>query len=395
MTKYNFDEIIDRHNTNSLKWDFNLKRGMPADALPLWVADMDFRCPNEIIEALKDRALHGIFGYSEPYDDYYDVISNWIYNHHGYKPNPNKFVMSPSVVFAISNIIETVTKENDAIIINQPVYYPFSEVITMNNRKLIVNDLAYNDNKYKIDFDLFEKQIIDNKVKLFILCSPHNPVGRVWKKEELLEIAEICYRNNVFVISDEIHADFTYPGYKFISYGSLDDKYLDFAAICISATKPFNIAGLHNSNVYILNDKIRKSYLYTQNKRGYSQSNIMGIVASYAGYKYGNEWLTELKDYLYSNLNFVREFLNKYLPKVKLVEPEGTYLIWLDFKNLKISDKQLNDIIKYDAKIWLDAGVLFGKSGSGFERINIACPRVILEDALNRLRQALIKNNLV
>ena len=395
MSKYNFDEVIDRTNTNSLKYDFAVKRGMPADVLPLWVADMDFRTPYEVTEAIIKKAQHGIFGYSVPFEEYFEALEKWFSKHFGWKPDRNKFVLSCSVVFSICNIIDTMTEVGDAIIINQPVYYPFSEAITDNGRKLVNSNLVYRDNRYSIDFDDFEQKIRENKVKLYILSNPHNPVGRVWSRDELEKISEICIRNDVFVISDEIHADFIFSGHGFVSYASLGEKALEGAAICTAPSKTFNLAGLHNTNTYIANDGIRKKYLVNQNKKGYAQSNIMGIVACQAAYTYGEEWHRELIAYLEENLDYIRDYLHAKIPQIKLVETDGTYLVWLDCSGLGLSDEKLNELIVYKAKLWLDAGNIFGEVGKQFERVNIACPRSILEQALNQLYHALKKEKVI
>ncbi len=395
MNKYNFDEIINRKNTNSLKWDYAKYRGKPIDILPLWVADMDFKCPNEVIDALINKSKHGIFGYSEPLEDYFISLNKWFKKHYGYEVEKDKIVLSCGVVFAISNIIEALTKEKDSIIINEPVYYPFKEMIEVNKRNVIISELKLIDGKYQIDFDDFEEKIIKNNVKLYILCNPHNPVGRVWNILELKRLYEICIKHNVFIISDEIHADFVFKNNKFTSIAKLGDDALNNIIICTSPSKTFNIAGLHIANIYIHNEEIRKKYLYEQNKRGYSQSNIMGIVACEACYNHGEEWLDELLVYLENNLSFVREYLKEKLPKIKLIEPEGTYLLWLDFRELNLKPKEEKDLIENKAKLWLDSGTIFGKSGIGFERINIATNKSILKDALDRLYNALKENKII
>lgn len=395
MGSYDFDEIIDRKHTNSLKYDFAEKRGMPADVLPLWVADMDFRTPPEVTETIVKKAQHGVFGYSEPDDGYFLAIEAWFTKHFGWRPDRNKLVLSCSVVFSICNLIETLTKEGDAILINQPVYYPFSEAILENGRTLVNSNLVYRDGRYSIDFDDLERKIRENAVKVYLLCNPHNPVGRVWSREELEKIEEICLRHHVFVISDEIHADFVYEGHRFVSYASLGEEALAHAAICTAPSKTFNLAGLHNANTYIADDTVRKRFVKIQNKKGYSQSNVFGIVACQAAYTYGEQWHRELLSYLSGNLGFVREFLKEKLPKIRLVEPEGTYLIWLDCSGLGVSDERLNDIIVHKAKLWLDAGNIFGEAGVLFERVNIACPRKILAQALNQLWEALASEGIL
>ncbi len=388
MGKYDFDVITDRRNTNSLKYDFALQRGKPADVLPLWVADMDFKTVPEVREALAEKAAHGIFGYSEPDDGYFFAIETWFSKHFGWTPERKRLVLSCSVIFSLCNLIEAVTEPGDAVIINPPVYYPFGESILENNRKLVTSDLVYRDGRYFMDFDDFEQKIIKENVKMYVLCNPHNPVGRVWRTDELKRLSEICLKHGVFVVSDEIHGDFVYPGHDFISYATLGEKALKHAAICTSASKTFNLAGLHNSNTYIYDDEVRQRFLTIQNKKGYSQSNIMGIVACKAAYTYGEQWHRELVEYLTGNLWFLRDYLKENIPGIRLVEPEGTYLAWLDCKGLGYSDEDLNDIIVNKAKLWLDAGNIFGKPGEYFERINIACPREVLGDALQRLKNA-------
>lgn len=395
MSNYDFDEIINRRNTNSLKYDFAKRRGKPEDVLPLWVADMDFKTPNEVIEALKSKAQHGIFGYSEPLDSYFEALVKWFTKHYGWKPNENKLILVPGIVFGICNIIRALTNEGDSIIINQPVYYPFTEAILDNKRNLVVSNLVYENGKYTIDFNDFENKIKENRVKLYILCNPHNPVGRVWTHDELKKLNEITLRNNVFVISDEIHADFIYPGYKFTSYATLGLDALNNSIICTSPSKTFNLAGLHNGNLYISNDLVRRRVRKEILGAGYSQSNVMGIIACEAAYRYGEKWYQELLKYLKGNLDFIRNFIKERIPKIKLVEPEGTYLIWLDCNELGLSDERLNDIVLNKAKLWLDEGNIFGSPGIGFERINIACPKVILKEALERLYGALKNENII
>ena len=389
--KYDFDEIVNRKNTNSLKYDFFKERGKSEKLLPLWVADMDFKVPREVTEALIKKAEHGIFGYSEPKEEYFNAIASWFKRRHGWEMDTSKLVLSSSVVYAICTLIQILTKEGDAVIINQPVYYPFEESIRLNHRKLVVNELVERDGKYFIDFLDFEKKIVENNVKLFVLCNPHNPVGRVWSRGELQRLARICLSNGVFVISDEIHADFTYPGFKHTAYATLGEEFQGSCAICTAPTKTFNLAGLHNANIYIQDDGIRNRYKRQLAVHGYSQSNIMGITACQVAYSLGEEWFLQLKDYLVGNLAYLRKYLKENIPKIKLIEPEGTYLIWLDCRNLGLSDKELSNFIKTDAQLWLDDGYVFGSGGSGFERVNIACPRSVLSKALERLAFAIKK----
>jgi cystathionine beta-lyase len=389
--RYNFDIVHNRKNTNSLKYDFSKERGKPDDLIPLWVADMDFRVPDEVIDALKEKASHGIFGYSEPKDEYYNALENWFSTRHGWNVDARRFVLTCGVVFSISALIKVLTNDGDSVIICQPVYYPFQQTIVENKRKLVVSELKNENGFYTVDYDDFEKKIVENNVKLFILCNPHNPVGRVWKREELTKIGNICLKHGVFVISDEIHCDFTYGNNKHTVFATLGREFEENCAVCTAPTKTFNMAGLHNSNTYIYDDKLRKKFIDELDREGYSQSNIMGIIACQTAYTYGAQWLDELKIYLEKNLEFVREYLKSNIPQIKLIEPQGTYLVWLDCHALNLDDRQLKAFIQNDAKLWTDDGYIFGKGGSGFERINIACPQTVLKAALDNLKNAVEK----
>lgn len=386
---FNFDEQIERKNTDSIKFDNVKSRGKSEDLLPLWVADMDFSAPDEVINALAERAQHGIFGYSEPNDAYYDALGKWFLTRLGWGIERSWVVMAPGVVYAINTAIRAFTSKGDAVLIQQPVYYPFASSIENNERRLVSNDLVYENGRYTIDFEDFERKIIDNEVKLFILCSPHNPVGRVWTENELVKMGEICLKYGVIVLSDEIHGDFIYKGNKHSVFANLRPEFAEVCITCTAPTKTFNLAGLHISNIIISNKTLRKSFMDEINRTGMSQLGIMGIVACRAAYEHGGRWLDALLEYLSENLSFVRDFIAQRLPKLKLVEPEGTYLVWIDFSGLKLSDKELERFIEDKAKLWLDGGIMFGKAGSGFERINIACPRKTLEQAFFQLEQAI------
>ena len=386
---YDFDKITSRRNTDSIKHDFATQRGKPDGILPLWVADMDFKTPQVVIDALVDKSRHGIFGYSETGRDYIEVLQNWFYNHYEWKVQPNWLVKTPGVVYAISTAIRALTKRGNAVLIQQPVYYPFSESVLINDRRLVINELVYSQGKYSIDYEDFENKILQNDVKLFVLCNPHNPVGRVWTKDELVRLGDICLKHGVIVVSDEIHADFVYSGYRHHVFANIKPEFSNIAITCTAPTKTFNLAGLQISNIFIENRDIRRQVKDEIEKSGYSQLNIMGIIACKAAYSHGDEWLTELKAYLTENLNFIRNFIAQKLPQVRLVEPEGTYLVWLDFKALGLSDRELDNMITNKAMLWLDTGEMFGVGGEGFQRINIACPRSILEKAFAQLEQAI------
>lgn len=387
--KYDFDRLIDRKNTCCLKYDFAVEKGKPSDVLPLWVADMDLSTPPEVIEAIKERAEHGIFGYSMPKSEYFNAVADWFKVRHGWNADPEKFICTPGVVFAICTLIRAVTEVGDAVIICQPVYYPFATSVENNRRKLVVSELLYKDGKYSVDFADFEKKIVENKVKAFILCSPHNPVGRVWTREELEKMGDICLKHGVFVISDEIHADFTQEGHRHLVFPTVKKEFEKTCAVCTSPSKSFNLAGLQISNIYIPDLAVRKKFEDELDMVGYWEPTVFGMTACVAAYTKGGKWLDALKEYLNENLAFVRNYLKDNLPKVKLVEPEGTYLIWLDCRALGLSDGQLQERVEQRGKLWLDDGYIFGMGGSGFERINIACPLATLKAALERLKEAL------
>lgn len=383
-----FDTIIDRRNTDSIKYDFCSEQGKPEGILPLWVADMDFRAPQCVIDELVDKSTHGIFGYSKGKEDYFAALQNWFLNSFNWNVQPDWLINTPSVVFAICTAIRALTDKGDGVLVQQPVYYPFTDSVLRNERKLVVNQLIYSHEKYSIDFANFEDKIIKNNVKLFLLCSPHNPVGRVWTREELIRMGDICLKHDVIVLSDEIHADFIYPGNQHFVFADLKPEYSDITITCTSPTKTFNLAGLQISNIFISNKDIHREFRHEIARTGYSQPNIMGITACRAAYTGGHEWLMGLKKYLSDNLDFMRSFLIQKLPMIKLVEPEGTYLVWLDFKELGLDDEKLDDLIVNRAGLWLDAGPMFGAGGEGFQRINIACPREVLEKAFLQLEQA-------
>ncbi|WP_455717536.1 MalY/PatB family protein, partial [Anaerosporobacter sp.] len=376
MGTYNFEQIIDRTNTNSLKYDFTVERGKDNDVMPLWVADMDFATLPEITAAIEKRAQHGIFGYTYPKEEYQKTVINWMQKRHNYDIRPEWLVYTPGVVFAISMAVRAVTEEGEAVLIQTPVYYPFSNIVQENGRKLINNSLHYEvkDNKgvYSIDFARFEDLIIKNSVKVFLLCSPHNPVGRVWTKEELTRIGEICLKHNVIIIADEIHQDFVYGEKKHIPIASINKDIENITITCTSPSKTFNLAGLQLSNIIIANHKIRKLFKKEMGKTGFDEPNIFGIEACQAAYTYGECWLEELKVYLLENIAYVRNFVDTKMPKVIVTIPEGTYLVWLDFNKYGLELRELEDRIQNKAKLWLDEGIIFGKEGIGFERINIA-----------------------
>jgi cystathionine beta-lyase len=386
--EYNFDEVIDRKNTNSIKYDYAAKMGMPEDVIPMWVADMDFKSPPAVSEAIIKVGQYGIFGYSDYTDKYFDVVYSWFQNRFGWKTEYEWLEKTPGVVFAISSAIRALTEPGDGILIQRPVYHPFTNLVNANKRKLVINPLVYNNGSYSIDFDDFEAKIVENSVKLFLLCSPHNPISRVWTKDELIRMGDICIRQNVIVVSDEIHCDFVYSGNKHHIFASLKDEFLDNSITCTSPSKTFNIAGLQVANTFIPNEKIRKKFRNEMKRIGYSEINMAAAAACQAAYSYGNEWLDQLNCYLEENMNLVKSFLVEEMPKVQLTDPEGTYLLWLDFRKYNLTEDELEHIIINKAKVWLNKGSIFGSEGRGFQRMNIALPRSVLRKALKQLTQA-------
>ena len=385
---YDFDKVIDRHGTNCLKFDFAKERGKNGDELSLWVADMDFQVAKPITDALQAQVNHGIYGYTEVKSDYFDIVKNWFKENFDWEIKKGSLVKTPGVVYAIAMAVKAFTKEGEAVIIQQPVYYPFSEMIIANNRKLVNSPLVLKDGRYEIDFEDFEKKIVENNVKLFILCSPHNPVGRVWSVEELKRIGDICIKHDVVIFSDEIHADFVYEPNKHHVFASLGESYAANSVIATAPSKSFNIAGLQVSNIFIENKKLRDAFRNEIVKSGYSQLNTMGLAAARAAYESGKEWLDEVRAYIKDNLIFFRDYLKENIGELSLIEPEGTYLVWVDFRKLGLSEKQREDLIVNKAKLWIDSGAMFGVDGEGFERFNIACPRSYLKQALDSLKKA-------
>jgi len=380
--KYDFDTVIDRKNTNCIKYD-PVSRGKPEDVLPLWVADMDFAAPPCVEEALTARAKHGIYGYSEPGASFYSAVQNWFKNRFDWNTEKEWLCITPGVVSALYFAVRAFTKPGDAVLIQQPVYYPFASSVQKTGRDLLVNELVYKDGSYAIDFEDFENQI--KNAKLFILCNPHNPVGRVWTRDELLRMGEICLRYDVKVIADEIHQDIIFSPNKHLVFTALDNRFADITITCTAPSKTFNLAGLNHANIFISNNDLRASFKQEYGSCGLSQPNIMGLISCEAAYTDGAQWLDELIDYLKGNMDFLDNFLQTNISKIKLVKPQGTYLAWFDCHELGLSSKDLNDAITNKAKLWLNDGPMFGKGGSGFQRMNVACPRSILQKAALRL----------
>lgn len=386
--RYDFDRVIDRRGTNCLKYDFAVERGKPEGVLPLWVADMDWPAPVEVQESLMETVKHGIYGYSEVKEPYFEAVSGWMKANHGWEVEREWMVKTPGIVYAIAASVRAFTKEGDGVMIQNPGYYPFGEMIRANGRVVSDNTLREENGRYTMDFEDMERRIVEDNVKLFILCSPHNPVGRVWTGEELAQAGELCLKHGVLIVNDEIHHDFVFPGHRHIVLAGMDERFRDITVTCTAPSKTFNIAGLQASNIFISNPKMRELFREEIVKTGYSQLNRMALAACESAYRCGREWLDQLLVYLRGNLDFARKFIEDNIPGVKLVEPEGTFLLWLDCRGLNLSDDELDDLVTRRAGLWLDGGRMFGPAGSGFQRINMACPRATLEEALQRLAGA-------
>ena len=384
---YDFDRTIDRNRTNSVKWEFVGRhvKGARSDALPLWVADMDFPCAQPIIDALHDRVDRLIFGYSDPYtDEYLSAVTGWFQRRFDWTVDPSRIVVAPGVVPAIGVILRTMTRPGDGVIIQRPVYYPFTNMIQANGRTVVNNPLLLDRGRYAMDFADLEAKAADPANTMMILCSPHNPVGRVWTPEELSRTAEICQKHGLVLVSDEIHGDLVRRGITHTPIAKVTDY--DKLIVCTSASKTFNLAGLHVCNCIAADEEIRQAWQTEQNGRmGLFGANAMGIAATQAAYNYGEEWLEQVLDYLDANLNFMAEFIPDRLPKAAFAIPEGTYLPWIDLRGYGLSCTELEDRVLRRANVALDEGYIFGCEGEGFERINVACPRSILTDCLERM----------
>ncbi len=383
-----FNIEINRKNTNSTKYDAASLMHVPEGLLPLWVADMDFRVPDPVTEALKERAEHGIFGYTFAGKEYYSAVTSWFEDHFDFKIDPGWIVCTPGVVYALCTAVRAFTEPGDAVMLNRPVYYPFSNAINDNNRRLVNAPLIYKNGTYTLDFPLIEKLIVREKVKLYLFCSPHNPVGRVWTKTELKKLAAICAKHDVILVSDEIHCDFVWRNRRHTTMHNVAEGTGLRYVICTAPSKTFNLAGLQASNIIIPDRELRRSFRNEMFSAGYNGLNIMGMTACRAAYQNGEEWLKELRKYIYGNIRFADEFLKENIPEIKLVKTEGTYLLWLDCTELGMAGPELDDFIMQKAGLWLDGGSMFGQEGAAFQRVNAACTRKTLEQALRQLQAA-------
>jgi cysteine-S-conjugate beta-lyase len=386
--KYNFDEEINRIGTDCLKYDQRDKFFKSNDIIPLWVADMDFRTPDFVVEALRGRTGHEIFGYSFHPDRQYESIIDWLMQQHQWKIEKEWIGFTPGVVPALNLAMLAFTNPGDKIIIQTPVYFPFYSAVKEHQRELILNPLVLSNGRYEMDFDHLRSQI-DDRTKMLILCSPHNPTGNVWKREELDQLAEICIQHNMLILSDEIHSDIIYQGNKHIPIASLSELISDRTVTLMSPSKTFNFAGLSTAYFIASNKIIQERLQHETNKFHLSMGNIFGNTALEAAYRYGNDWLKQLIIYLEGNITLVRNFINNQIPSLALIEPEATFLLWIDFRRSGFSDPEVRELLVRKAKLGVSNGILFGQDGEGFQRINIGCPQPMLEKALKQLHNAL------
>lgn len=391
--QYDFDTPIDRTHTWSIKHDFKKENGKADDILPLWVADMDFRSPDSVVEALKKAVDHGIFGYSRADESYFDAVAAWYQKRHHLTLQPEWMTCTPGIVFALSIAVRAFTQEGDAVLIQPPVYHPFSRAILRNKRTLVENPLVLKDGHYEMDLEELEQKVLDEHVKLMILCNPHNPVGRVWTREELTALADICLRHHVYVISDEIHGDFVWQGHEQTPYASISEEACLHSMMCTAPSKTFNLAGMATSNLFIPDPEMRRKFRSELLDVGQENMNRLGLFACRAAYEGGGEWLDQLIGYLAGNLALVRDFCKNRVPQIQLVEPEGTYLAWLDCRELGMTDDELMAFFSNEAKVWLDPGTHSGEQGSGFMRFNLGSSRSMIAQALDQIEAAWKKRN--
>ncbi len=377
--KYDFDKTIDRRATNSYKWD-----SAPEGVLPMWVADMDFRTAPAIIDALQKRVAHGIFGYTRVPDAYYDAVTSWFSRRHGWDIDREWIIYTSGVVPAVSAVIKAMTVPGDKVIVQTPVYNCFFSSIRNNGCEIVSNPLRRTADTYEMDFDALERCATDPRAKVMLLCNPHNPAGRVWTPDELTRLGNICLRNGVTVVADEIHCELVYQGFKYTPFASLSDAFLHRSVTCVSPSKAFNIAGLQIANIVAFDNDLRSRIDKAININEVCDVNPFGVAATIAAYNEGEEWLNQLVDYLHGNYEAMAEFCRRELPEFPITRLEGTYLVWMDCSSLGMPSDALEHALLDDARLWLNAGTMYGAEGEGYMRWNIACPRSVMLDGLNR-----------
>ena len=389
--KYNFDEIIDRSGTNSSKWEPEVLKelfGEP-DLMPFWVADMDFKVAEPIVEAIVKAAQHGIYGYSNRPASYYKSIIDWTERRFGWKLEKEWIEYTPGIVPAVNYAIQAFCMPGDNVLIQQPVYYPFANAINNNGCHVVSNDLVFDGEKYNMDFKDLEEKLKDPKTTMMILCSPHNPVSRIWSREELKKVAQLCLENEVLLISDEIHNDLVFSGYKHTIFGLVGDEYLNNLIVCTAPSKTFNMAGMQSSNVIIPNSSLMRRFRRVLERNSIGSQNPLSIVSLEAAYKHGEEWLEQLLEYLEGNIKFIDEYLKNNIPKARMIKPQATYLAWIDFSAYVDEGSKIEELMAKKGKIAMDGGTWFGSQGAGFMRLNFACPRELLRQGLDRMKLAI------
>lgn len=386
MKTYNFDELIERTDTHCIKYDARTAFFGKADLLPLWVADMDFRTPDFIVDAIKNRAEHEVFGYTFRGENYNQSIVKWLKRRHNWEIKPEWISFSPGVVAGLTMAIEAFSKPGDGVIIQPPVYFPFFDSVKGTGRELIENPLRIENGRYYFDLDDL-KQKITPQTRILLLCNPHNPGGMAWNEKELTELARICIENNVLIVSDEIHSDLIFDGSRHTPLAGISEEIAQNCLVCMSPSKTFNTAGLTTSFLIIPNKRHFVTYERVMRLPHLHMGNIFGTVALEAAYTHGDEWLAQLMKYIQANYSLLEQFFYENLPEVKVMRPESTYLIWLDFSAFNLTNEILNQKL-IDAGVGLNRGVQFGKQGSGYMRINIGCPRSVLQEALFRIQKA-------
>lgn len=382
-----FDAVYSRQNTSAVKYKAHPRLKSDKDIIPMWIADMDFRVPEQVTDAIASVVSRGIYGYTEKDGEYNNTIVSWYKNRMNWTFSPEWIIQTPGVMFAIAASIRALSNTGDGILICQPVYYPFSKIIVQNNRKLVISDLVMNNGRYEMDFDDIENKIIREQVKILLLCSPHNPVGRVWSRAELIKLGEICLKYNVIIISDEIHSDFIYNENIHTPAAAISKELENQVITCTAPTKTFNLAGIQSSNIIIADDTMRDLVSSACAATGYSHLNTMAYAATKAAYQYGSKWVDELILYLQNNVSVLNDGLKD--TPISLIQPEGTYLMWLDCRQMNLSSSELERFFLEKAGLWLHNGFTFGRSGSGFMRMNIATPQINIEKALQRIKTAL------
>jgi cysteine-S-conjugate beta-lyase len=385
--KYDFDEVIERKNTGSLKWDFCEKYLGEKEVLPMWVADMDFRAPQPVVDAVTSVAQLGVYGYGEESECFYDAAVDWIKRRHGWTVKREWVQFCPGVVPALHLLTKTFADAGDKVIVQPPVYYPFFYAINYGDCVVLNNPLKLIDGKYAMDFDDLEKKM-DQRVKMIFLCSPHNPGGMVWSREDLIRLGEICLENNVIVVSDEIHGDLILDDNKHIPFASLSEEFAMNSITCVAPSKTFNLAGLQVSNIIIPNPELAKAFGTSMEKCSLTRPNIFAIEAAKAAYNYGDEWLDQLIEYVEDNHRLLEDYIEEKIPLLKVIKPQASYLAWIDCRSLGMDNEELKTFMDKKARLGLNQGYIFGQGGEGFVRMNLGCPRAVVREALQRLEQA-------